>query len=298
VEEGSVSTAFPKTVIATVEPKPTIVRTLEAASRIAQAFGAKLRIVHVLDSVTPILAALLGPARVQKAEQKEREAVEQILAAAATAIGFTAVPPLETLRGDTAEVLIGLASPENLLVVGVRGGGFQSHGSTVRRVVRGAAGDVLCIQERSTPGHAHKNILVALEATEASKHALGLAHELAAREKAKLEAIHVYEGATRGLLDLLGDDAVTAGVAEKLEARARERLKDVLASVSPAPPLTLLDGYHPARRIAPFAQLGRHDLIVMGARFDRERKDMVLGTVADELMALATQDVLVVKTEV
>jgi nucleotide-binding universal stress UspA family protein len=289
--------AFPENVIAAIEPKSGLTSTLESARRFAELFGRPLRIVHVLDAVSPLVAAVLGASHVEKVETRERESVVAAVGAAAKALGIDPVPPIDFVKGDPADALLAATRKDDLLVLGVHGGGFQSYGSTARRVVRAASSPLLGVQERATIGRSvYRKILVAIDLTAPARHALELAADIAKREGATLEAIHVFEGPTRGLLDLLDDESKAKEVTERLKAEAQARLAPVLETVSPAPPLALLDGFHPARRICPYATLGRHDLIVIGSKLDPNRKDMVLGSVADELLALATRDVLVVKS--
>jgi nucleotide-binding universal stress UspA family protein len=135
-----------------------------------------------------------------------------------------------------------------------------------------------------------KKIAVALDGSENSERALPLAVELAERDQAELEFIHIDEhlvGKATDLPIVADEDEVVA----KMKRQAKE-LEERGLKVSVKVKETRLGG--PAHAIVAVADEGGVDLIVAGRRGHSPISGLLLGSVTQRLLQVAHQPVLVV----
>lgn len=137
-----------------------------------------------------------------------------------------------------------------------------------------------------------KTILIAVAGSEGSKRALPIAVELAKRDEAKIVFVHADERIVgKGGGDIHPDEQqIQADIkkqAEELSAQGIEtsfEMKDVMVG-------------GPAHVIAEVADRVSADLIVTGTRGHSPVSGLLLGSVAQRLLHLAKQPVLVVPSK-
>ncbi len=135
-------------------------------------------------------------------------------------------------------------------------------------------------------------ILVAIDGSEGSDHALGMALELAALVGAAVTALAV-EGPLPAYAATIGEvdevkrekDAFFRGLAEAAQSRAAEAGVDMVVDVRPG---------HAAELISRVAEAGGYDLVVLGHRGHFVR-DRLLGSTADRVAEHAPCPVMIVR---
>ena len=143
----------------------------------------------------------------------------------------------------------------------------------------------------------HK-ILVPVDFSECSQAALTVAIELARRDGATLEVVHVHEppyavGHVTVQVPGMGEIAMV----DYMEAQARKLLEESLAD-HPLDDLvitrTLLAGL-PEKVLVDHARAGGHDLLVMGTHGRRGFSRVLMGSVTERVLRHAPAPVLVVR---
>jgi nucleotide-binding universal stress UspA family protein len=143
-----------------------------------------------------------------------------------------------------------------------------------------------------------KNILVATDFGEAADKALKYGRELATRFDATLHVLHV---ATNLYVNAVGGEgyAVIAGqLQEELEASALKRLDELLIDSDRSGPSirrAILTSSSPASAIIDYARDNTMDLIVMGTHGRGALAHLVMGSVAERVVRLASCPVLTVR---
>lgn len=143
----------------------------------------------------------------------------------------------------------------------------------------------------------HK-ILVPVDFSECSQAALTAAIELARRDGAALEVVHVHEppyavGHVTVQVPGMGEVAMV----DYMESQARKLLDEALAErplTDLAITRTLLAGL-PEKVIVEHARAGGHDLLVMGTHGRRGFSRFLMGSVTERVLRSATTPVLVVR---
>ena len=134
-----------------------------------------------------------------------------------------------------------------------------------------------------------KTICLALDGSENSKSAVGVAAELAEAGGAKIVLAHVVElvAGKGGVVPVRIEDAIEAELEEQLEA-LRERGIEAELEITE----NILGG--PARGVLEIAERVGADLIVCATRGHTALGGLLLGSVAARLVQLAERPVLVV----
>ena len=134
-----------------------------------------------------------------------------------------------------------------------------------------------------------KTICLALDGSENSKSAIGVAAELAEAGGAKIVLAHVVElvAGKGGVVPVRIEDAIEAELEEQLEA-LRERGIEAELEITE----NILGG--PARGVLEIAERVGADLIVCATRGHTALGGLLLGSVAARLVQLAERPVLVV----
>jgi nucleotide-binding universal stress UspA family protein len=137
-----------------------------------------------------------------------------------------------------------------------------------------------------------KTIAIGLDGSDGAKQAIPFAVELARRDGAKLVLAHVEEdiaGKGGGPIHF-NEDEIQAEIKRQAEGLTAEGVETTVKMTS-----VFLGG--PARAIAKIADEADADLIVVGTRGQSAVVGVVLGSVAQRLLHLAHQPVLVVPEE-
>ena len=144
-----------------------------------------------------------------------------------------------------------------------------------------------------------KNILVPVDFSECSRHALTYAAELAGRFGAKLDLLHVWDVPPyippEALVGIPGSDSRSLG--QLARDHAREEMDKLIAEHAGTLPLgeALLQSGDPARTIVDVAERRASDLIVIGTHGRTGLSHLLLGSVAEKVVRRATCPVLTVR---
>ena len=283
---------------------PTSDEALAYAKRLAERFGASLHVVHAFEdpfTTAAFAAEMYTPLPVSMRESMIRDC-EQRLA--------ERLPPADkTLYHGTAEIVVGTPAKSiveyaansgvDLIVMGTHGRGGMAHvllGSVAERVVRTAACPVVTI--RQAPAQTIARILVPTDFSETSDGALEYAYQLAEQFGASLQLLHVLDDpfVTEGLAaEAYMTEAPVLRTAmlrdaqEKLARRAVARKPGALTIDT-----EVLFG-HGAKTIAEYAATTAADLIVMGTHGRTGMAHLLLGSVAERVVRMATCPVFTVR---
>lgn len=265
-------------------------RALRRAVLLAGAHGAALTLVHVVDDDQP--ADLVG---------HHAKAARALLEQTARTIAEVDAVPAETIvtTGDPFAGILAAAdaADPDLIVVGPHRRQFLDTivGTTAERTIRRGSRPVL--MANAAPGGAYQRSLLAIDLDEASQGAVQAARRLGMLAGTDVAALHLFDAAAVSMMKRAMEypEAIDAYVKEE-ERRARIALTSHL----------LESGVEGARQIlrprqGPAAALIRDcagevsaDLIVMGTNQRRGLHRFLIGSVAQEVLLDATQDVLVV----
>jgi nucleotide-binding universal stress UspA family protein len=200
---------------------------------------------------------------------------------------------------DPSTLLIQLSSTAHLIVLGSRGRGpvrSRLLGSVGLAVVRHAACPVVVHRPCDQPGLVHRGVLVAADATEASKPVLAFAFRQASLRGLPLKVVHYVYDVHSALIGnpMLGSlsedtDAHALALAQSL-AGCREDHPDVHVSVETLRALLPEEGLAELNRVADLTVVGTHQRGVLGR--------MLAGSVSESLLEHAVGPVAVVPTAV
>ena len=148
-----------------------------------------------------------------------------------------------------------------------------------------------------------ENILVPLDGSEHSAHALGKAVQIAKKFDGKITLIHIYSIVYPVSISIttLNEATFAPELVSELEEAARKTGASILedgekkVKSEVVPVETLLKGGHTVERIFKTANEGEFDLIVMGARGLSTIKEILLGSVSHGVSIHARCPVLLVK---
>lgn len=151
-----------------------------------------------------------------------------------------------------------------------------------------------------------KNILVPIDGSEDSKHALEIAIKLAQQFESSIALIHVYSLSTSPPLDTFDIDFVTypqsprdlikqlAKVMKEVRTRLVEKSKKRVEE-SHIPLQIILREGHPVKEIIKIAKEGVYDLIVLGSKGSSGLIETLIGSVSEKVIRHAPCNVLVTK---
>ena len=187
-------------------------------------------------------------------------------------------------QGDPAQTLCRRAQDAGALVVGARGHGTFAAlllGSVAAKCASHSPGPVVIVPTRAgrEPGHDRApagRIVVGVDTSEGSRHALRWAIEEARARNWAVQAVNVW-GTSYGF-----DADFSWPANEKLEARAKSRLSQVIDEVAGAHPAVRIDPLvlegDPAQKL--FELAGDAELLVVGCRGHSTVATLLLGSVA------------------
>jgi nucleotide-binding universal stress UspA family protein len=145
----------------------------------------------------------------------------------------------------------------------------------------------------------HSNILVAVDGSEASRHALAQAVELARRLAARLHIVHVVDMGWLPLgpevaIDIDALSAARRNAGEKILAEACDEARKAGFEVDAALIETGTPDEHVAEAIAGEAARRAADLLILGSHGRRGFQRLMLGSVAERAARLSPVPVLLV----
>lgn len=285
-------------ILAVTDFSPPARHAADRAARLAHETGAALTLMHVLSGGTlQELRQWLGAGH----------AVEQLLQDEAQLSLQAWVSELQTDRQVIARAIqvtgsvLGEIDREadtmdaSLLVMGARGAGFLRRlvlGSTSERLLRRTRRPVLVV--RQTPHEPYRRVLLALDFSPWSAHAVGLARRVAPH--AKLLLFNAYQVPFEEKLNFAGVDTATIDhYRAQARADAGERLHELAAASGLKPrdwEAFVVEG-DPSQRIVEFEQAKDCDLVVLGKHGQSVTEDLLLGSVSKHVLAEGSADVLV-----
>jgi len=143
-----------------------------------------------------------------------------------------------------------------------------------------------------------KNILVATDFGEAADSALGYGRELAGRFGATLHVLNVVENFYITTFGAETFAAVVPDMQRELEDAARRRLDEALIDSDGSGPPTkgvVMSSASPAYAIVDYAKESGIDLIIMGTHGRGVLAHLMMGSVAERVVRLASCPVLTVR---
>lgn len=211
--------------------------------------------------------------------------------------------------GSPADVIVKLAEDYEVTVIGAAGRNHPAGaglGSVASRVVEHAGGLVLVARELTSGDRVR--VLLGLDGSLASRHAMSAMTAYFAIDSAEITLIHVKEtpwihlGLDREWFDSPGDALDQADpeilLEVELQREAEEVLEDAQARLSKYnySVLTQIEEGNPATEILGEAESGGYDLIVLGAADAMDTKHTMLGSVSAKIAWQAPCSVAVVKS--
>lgn len=272
---------------------------LTHAATIASAVGAKVTVLHVLESSTP--QEPMDPVEWSLRHCDQTEFLQQCLSHFNNLhadIVIVAGPPAERITDWAQEheadlVVIGRGSDHSSVSVGL--------GYTARRITEIANASVLVVPSQA-PAHTvpgYQKILIPLDGSARSECVLPLGLGLAAAASAQVMLMHVAPK-----IDLIEPNQLNAEVIALREQlhqhneRAARQYLDWLRSRLPAPPIThtrLLPSSDPRLALEHAASEEQADLLVISALGNSGHAQLVMGSVADYLINRITIPILLVR---
>lgn len=270
----------------------------DRAARLAHETGAALTLMHVLPGgALQELREWLGASHPME-QQLHDEADRQLGAWAAE---------LQTSRRVNIRAVKSTGSPlveidreceelnASLLVVGARGSGFLRQlvlGSTSERLLRRTKRPVLVVRHK--PHEAYRHVLVALDFSPWSAHAIALARRVAPH--ARLLLFNAYQVPFESKLRYAGVDPATIDqYRRQARADALQRVLSLAASSGLKPgdwDPCIVEG-EASQALIEQEQEQDCDLVVLGKHGRSVTEDMLLGSVSKHVLAEGSTDVLV-----
>jgi universal stress protein E len=274
------------------------------ALRMAAGLGAKLHVVHVIDTVVVIeIESALSPMQQGIRDGLTKDAEKAWVEFAAKIPGAAAIPVDVSINNRIVGILNHVRTHKaDLLVMGAFGDrrpdvGF---GTVATSCVRKSMTDVLLV--RDTQAGPFKKIVAAVDFSDTSARALARAAMVAARDGAELHVMHVFDAPWHQL----HYRAPTPLAQPHLQKQYRDALEGRLAAfVLPAAQkhkgltMTPVCFDHRGHRsgIVEYARSVEADLIVLGTRGRTNIRDILLGSTAEKVLAESPCSVLSVKPE-
>ena len=203
-----------------------------------------------------------------------------------------------------AEVTLEYAEQEgvDLIVMGTHGRRGLGHlflGSVAAEVVRLARCPVLTLRQQEDPRPVEKveKILVPVDFSDHTAHAVDVAAELALLYGGRLELLHVVQAPAYPELYYPGQGtAISLMDVPLLQARAREALVELIheKGLAGKAEAKVIEGY-PGTEIPRYAKEAHADLLVLSTQGLTGLKHLMLGSVAEKIVRLTQCPVLTIK---
>lgn len=264
-------------------------RGVMRAVKLASRFNARISLLHVVEC---------EPAEQLAAEAKALSQMEDITCEIRDFHNVTCTPLLA--NGSVAPAIAATADKigAELLVLGMRDrGALQSMlpGTTVDRTARMAKIPLLVV--KAEPDHAYRLGLAAIDFTDCSRRAIAHALQLGILRHSRVVVLHVFDVMAKGVLQYIGvgREKVEGYVAE-VSTRALRDTRAFLEEVNfgAVSHSVLLKEGKPAETIHQVAHTIRPDVIVIGTHERSLVTRAFLGSVAEDVLVHARQDVLIV----
>lgn len=278
-----------KRILVAVDGSENSMEACSAAGRLAKVLRTRIDVVHVVP---------------RGKDSYSRAEASRMLGRACTLAsdGVRAKGKIVEADGSVVDVLVNYASSRksDLVIVGAKGSGAFRRlllGSVSGGVVTHAKVPVLVVRSlASLKGPLFGRVLAAVDGSEASRMAVGMAAQLAKSIGIKLTILHVifvpaaaYSSGSTAVTEV---EKKARESAEGYLSRAKETAEDYGVSVKPR---IVEDLQSPIKGITEYATREQVDLIVMGTRGLGGFKRLLLGSVARGVVSYAHCSVLVVR---
>lgn len=276
---------------------------LRAACRLLAPADRRMDVLHVAPEPR---APKSGKIAKQELHHRIAEQTRRILEEAKEALAEEGVDVL-TLSdtGSPATVIMRDAADYDITVLGAKGSDDRSIaglGPVASRLVEHATGCVLI--GREPPGDRGLRILVPVDGSDGSQHALNALNSFFDLESAEITLLHVLETLWLALdseEESLGPTDPDANQSDQLAQELRREAEQLLAEARarvlehhPGVTTSIREG-NPANEILSEADQGDYDLVVVGAHEANDLKHSVLGSVSSKVAWSAPCSVLVVR---
>lgn len=267
-------------------------RALDRALQLARELGTQLIVLHVMESHATTARLTTPVWRRLSTDHKalaERELAEDLAAAdVSTEVVVVSGDPLTRII-ETADsygcslIVTGTARDETL--------GRLLLGTTVEKLARQARQPVLVVKTR--PRKPYRDVLVATDFSDGSRHALRAALQLV--PNANLTLFHAYDVPFKG--NAAPDDAVTRRFYKGAEQSAREFTANTPELAGRTPPQVVLEPGQPETVLSEYSFHHRSDLVVTGTHGRTGILRTAIGSVAERLLESLPSDVLIVRLQ-
>jgi nucleotide-binding universal stress UspA family protein len=140
----------------------------------------------------------------------------------------------------------------------------------------------------------YRNILIPVDDQEQSYAAVSVAGAMASCDKADITLLHVRKPPREVITDMVTKDKLFSLPLIEEERRMFGRCKDILSQFSIEPKVTLVESENTVAEILNECRSGAYDVIVMGHRGRKALKQLILGSVANGLLAESPCPVIMV----
>lgn len=264
---------------------------LDWAIAIARIHGARIRIVHALDTVA-LPAAPLG---VQEEVSRNLALLEETVQRRGVEVSA------EFRDGRPWAVVpeVAAACGADLIVMGARGRtayGRLLLGSTADRVLRASAAPVLTVHSADTAGTELRTVLVATDFSEEAAVATSAAVRLLQPQpgRRRIILLHAWQPLVQYEIVAAGLTAGAVEATEKQAQRILESLAAPLRSTNLEVETVVRQGY-PAAVIEREAEAAGADLVALGTHGRSGLKRLMLGSIAERVLHHAPCPVLTVR---
>lgn len=266
-------------------------RALRRAVMLAKGFGAAIMLVHVIDDDQP--------ERLLKVEQAAASQLIEELSKSLLEFDGVDCEPKIVLGDPFAGIIAAIDQFEpDLLVIGPHRRQVLRDifvGTTAERAIRSSRRPVL--MANGVPSRPYRHVLIAVDLSDSSADAVRAVAELGLGNPVVTSVLHVFEAHLEGMLNLGGaSEESKARYVESERQGAQQELENFLQGLPIRPDqelVRLLEG-SAAETICGVADGIGADLVVVGTRGRGLVGNLLLGSVAGEILRRADRDVLAV----
>jgi nucleotide-binding universal stress UspA family protein len=280
-----------KRILVATDFSPRSDRALRRATLLAKQLEATLSLVHVVDDDRPkrmVDSERESASMVLEKQARSLREVDGVDCIARVVLGRLADEIVKAAEESAADVLI-LGSHRHRALQDV----FL--GTTAERTIR-VAGRPLVVAN-GVPAGFYRNILVAIDLSEWSAAGLRVIADVGLGKQALVSVVHVFDAPARNYLSLTsaGEQDLRDYLAGE-RARAAKELASFLrdAGFAPAHQVLKPNETNAAHVICTTAREVAADLIVVGTHGRTGIAKLLLGSVAQEVLHIAEQDVLAI----
>lgn len=271
---------------------------VDRAARLAHETGSELTLMHVLPGgALQELRQWLGAGHAM--EQKLHDDARRQLGMLVSELQMHRNVPARTVNtcGPVLDEINREAEDLEaaLVVLGARGAGFLRRlvlGSTSERLLRRTTRPMLVV--RQTPHEPYRRVLVSLDFSPWSAHAITLARRVAPH--ARLLLFNAYQVPFEEKLHFAGVDSATIDrYRQQARAAATQRMHALAANsgLKPSDWEPCIAEGDASQRIVEHEQEKDCDLVVLGKHGQSATEDLLLGSVSKHVLSEGTTDVLV-----